>query len=186
MPIELEKLHAKIMTCTNCVLSETRENVVPGSGNLDADIMFVGEAPGAKEDKLGIPFVGAAGKFLDEMLGAINLKREDVFITNIVKCRPPGNRDPEDKEKEMCSLYLDLQMELMKPKLIITLGRHAMNYFLPELRISEAHGNLKRKDNQVFLPLYHPAAALYNGSLRKTLLKDFKLIPKILETIDEF
>jgi len=159
------------------------KQLVPGVGNADTDIVFVGEAPGAREDEIGEPFVGAAGKFLDEMLGTIDLKRADIFITNIVKYRPPNNRDPLPAEIKAMMPYLLEQIKIIQPKLVVLLGRHAMNVFLPELRISEAHGKPVRKNGQVYLPLFHPAAALYNGGLRQTLVDDFALIPAILQKI---
>lgn len=167
-------------------------NPVPGEGNANAELMFIGEAPGAQEDKQGRPFVGASGKFLAEMLESIGLKREDVFITNIVKFRPPENRDPKPEEIKACMPILFEQIEVIRPKLLIFLGRHSMNVFFPKLKISEAHGemvktNVQNPDGSEFeqncLPLYHPAAALYNGSMRKVLLKDFAKIPKLLEII---
>lgn len=164
-------------------LREGAKQLVPGDGNPNAEIVFVGEAPGAREDEQGVPFVGAAGKFLDEMLASINLKRADVFITNIVKYRPPNNRDPESTEIAAMIPYLLEQIKVIQPKLVVFLGRHAMNVFLPELKISTAHGKPVRKNGQVFLPLFHPAAALYNGSMRATLLEDFALIPQILQKI---
>jgi uracil-DNA glycosylase len=157
--------------------------LVFGVGSADAQIVFVGEAPGANEDKQGEPFVGAAGKFLNEMLASIGLRREDVYITNIVKYRPPGNRDPEPEEIAAFVPYLRRQIEVIRPKLVVFLGRHAMNVFLPELKISQAHGKPVRKGGQVYLPLFHPAAALYNGDMRVTLMADFGLIPAILEKI---
>ncbi|MCK5027081.1 MAG: uracil-DNA glycosylase, partial [Candidatus Pacebacteria bacterium] len=179
---ELLQIEEKIKTCQLCSLAEKRDNAVPGAGNFDADIIFIGEGPGAKEDKIGEPFVGAAGKFLDEMLASIKLKRTDIFITNVVKCRPPGNRDPLPDEVSMCTEnYLWRQLELIDPKIIVTLGRHAMHRFLPaDRKISQDHGKLfelkspKTGRNFNILPLYHPAAALYNGGMRETLLKDFK------------
>jgi DNA polymerase len=182
---KLEEIHNRILSCNKCGLCKGRKQAVPGNGNPNSDILFIGEAPGAKEDEQGVPFVGAAGKFLGEMLATIGMKKEDVFITNIVKCRPPKNRDPEKKEKDICSPYLQEQVEAMDAKLIVTLGRHSMNYFLPTCKISQDHGKLKRKDGKFYLPLYHPAAALYNGSLRETLIEDFSLIPKILKKIEE-
>ena len=187
---ELENLNQEISNCTKCSLHSTRTNTVPGMGSPNADLMFIGEAPGANEDKQGLPFVGAAGKFLDEMLQSIGLQRADIFIGNVLKCRPPGNRDPEQEEVSMCWPYLEKQICLIKPKLIVTLGRHAMNRFLPDMRISRDHGQPKRyrgiySKMQIYFPLYHPAAALYNGSLRKTLLDDFQKIPKVLELIDQ-
>ncbi|HSX41040.1 MAG TPA: uracil-DNA glycosylase [Candidatus Saccharimonadales bacterium] len=164
-------------------LAAGAKQLVMGDGNPDADIVFIGEAPGAKEDEQGIPFVGAAGKFLNEMLASIGLERSDIYITNIVKYRPPGNRDPLPEEKAAFMPFLETQLEIIQPKLIVFLGRHSMNVFLPELRISQAHGRAFRKDGKVFLPLYHPAAALYNGGMRQQLMDDFANIPKILEKI---
>lgn len=182
---ELQKIADQIVADNVCPhLAESATNLVPGEGSADAQVMFVGEAPGAKEDISGKPFVGAAGKFLNEMLATINLQREDVFITSIVKYRPPGNRDPKQEEREAFTPYLLKQIEVIKPKLVVLLGRHAMSVFLPELAIGTAHGQIQRKDNKVFLPLYHPAAALYNGSLRQTLVEDFSKIPKILKQLN--
>ncbi len=186
---ELEKLNKRMLACTKCTLRNSCNQVVPGAGSAKAEIMFVGEAPGKKEDELGVPFMGAAGKFLDEMLGIIKLKREDVYIANTVKCRPPENRDPSQEEKDICWKWLEKQISIVAPKIIVTLGRHSMNLFLPELKISEAHGKALYKyfpglGKQVFFTLYHPAAALYNGGMRQTLIKDFKKIPKILAQIN--
>ena len=173
-------------------IAKTCQNPVPGEGNPDAELMFIGEAPGAQEDKLGRPFVGASGQFLGEMLETIGLKREDVFITNIVKFRPPNNRDPQPAEITACLPSLMAQIEAIGPKLVVFLGRHSLNVFFPELKISQAHGQAVKKTlkygtnqklTQVFLPLYHPAAALYNGSMRTTLIEDFGKIPKILALI---
>jgi DNA polymerase len=170
-------------------IAKTCITPVPGEGDPEADIMFVGEAPGAQEDREGRPFVGASGKFLGEMLESIGLKREQVFITNIVKFRPPDNRDPSKEEIKACLPYLLEQIQVMKPTLVVFLGRHSMNVFFPELKISEAHGHaLKRTvkvgdlelKDQVFLPLYHPAAALYNGGMRATLQEDFAKMPAII------
>ncbi len=164
-------------------LAKTATHLVMGEGNPDADIMFIGEAPGASEDKLGRPFVGAAGRVLDELLAGIGLARDNVFITSILKYRPPGNRDPEPEEKAAFLPYLERQIEVIEPKLTVFLGRHSMNSFLPELKISQAHGKPVRKDGQVYLPLFHPAAALYNGSMKQTLVDDFALIPAILKKL---
>jgi DNA polymerase len=164
-------------------LRATATQIVPGAGNPDAEIMFIGEAPGAKEDQLGIPFVGAAGKFLDTMLAEIGMTRDDIFITNIVKYRPPNNRDPLPDEITTSIPYLKRQIAIVEPKLIAFLGRHSMSVFLPELKISQAHGKPVRKDGQVYLPLYHPAAALYNPGMREALLDDFKLIPAIIKKL---
>lgn len=166
-----------------------------GDGNPDADIVFIGEAPGKNEDEQGLPFVGAAGKFLNEMLGTIGLERKDIYITNIVKYRPPNNRDPLPEEKQAFLPYLQAQLEVIQPKILVTLGRHSTNCFLPDLQISKAHGEPKRiklalhhdKTKSlpiVILPLYHPAAALYNGGMRQTLLDDFANIPLILKKLN--
>jgi uracil-DNA glycosylase len=161
--------------------------LVFGDGNDDADVVFIGEAPGKNEDEQGKPFVGAAGKFLNEMLEGIGLKREDIYITNIVKYRPPNNRDPLPEEKKAFWPYLVRQLDVIQPKLVVTLGRHSMEYFLPNQKISAIHGEPKRiqfgERKQVIMPLFHPAAALYNGGMRQTLLDDFSRIPTILEKI---
>lgn len=181
----LDEIATRIASCEVCPeLCQSIKNPVPGEGDPQAQIMFVGEAPGAREDETGRPFVGAAGKFLEEMLETIGLTREQVFITNIVKYRPPGNRDPQPEEIKACLPFLLAQIKVIEPKLIVFLGRHSMNVFFPELRISAAHGRPVRRSGQVFLPLYHPAAALYNGAMRATLLEDFTKIPKILEQIN--
>lgn len=185
---QLQQLNEKMAKCSQCALRPGCKNVVPGEGSAEAEIMFIGEGPGAKEDELGRPFVGAAGKFLDEMLNIINLKREDIYIANVVKCRPPGNRDPSPEEAAVCWPWLLEQIKIIEPKLIVTLGRHSMERFLPNQKISQVHGKAMRKETpgigkQVFYTLYHPAAALYNGSMREVLIKDFKRIPKVLEAI---
>lgn len=186
----LQNIHKKWMEECDCDLKETATQPVPGHGSASAEIVFIGEAPGKQEDKLGIPFVGAAGKFLDEMLGKINLKREDIYITNIVKYRPPNNRDPLPEEKAACREWLLEELKIISPKLIIFLGRHAMNNFFPELQIGKAHGKLlikpfKGMSTKYFFPLYHPAAALYDGSMREVLMTDFKKIPKVLKEIEK-
>lgn len=164
-------------------LRQSATQLVFGDGNPDAELVFIGEAPGKNEDIQGKPFVGAAGKFLDEMLAMIDLKRPDVYITNIVKYRPSGNRDPYPDEKQIFLPYLKSQLEVIQPVLVVTLGRHSLNCFLPDLSISQCHGQPKRFKDQVYLPLFHPAAALYNGSMRQTLIDDFALIPAIIEKI---
>jgi DNA polymerase len=164
-------------------LAAQATQLVFGEGNPDADIVFIGEAPGKKEDLKGVPFIGAAGKFLDEMLGLINLKREHIYITNIVKYRPPNNRDPLPQEKSAFLPYLESQLEVIQPKLVVTLGRHSLNCFLPDLQIGMVHGQPKRLNGRVYLPLFHPAAALYNGGMRQTLIDDFEQIPTILTKI---
>ena len=164
-------------------LAAQATQMVFGDGNIDTDIVFIGEAPGKNEDIQGKPFVGAAGKFLNEMLEMIGLKREDIYITNIVKYRPPNNRDPLPDEKEAFLPYLQTQLEIIKPALVVTLGRHSLNCFLPDLQISQAHGQPKRYKGMVYLPLFHPAAALYNGAMRQTLIDDFALIPTTIKKI---
>ena len=187
---KLSQLNEKMINCSQCILRSGCKNVVPGEGSANAEIMFIGEGPRQKEDELGRPFVGAAGKFLDEMLGIINLKREEVYIANIVKCRPPQNRDPLPEEAAECWPWLIEQIRIIQPKLIVTLGRHSMERFLPNQKISQIHGRAMRREiddigKQVFYTLYHPAAALYNGSMRELLIKDFKRIPKVIEKIKE-
>lgn len=182
----LEQIMADIVSDNICPdLAQEATNLVMGDGNVDADIVFIGEAPGKKEDELGLPFMGASGKFLNEMLDEIGLSRKDVYITNIVKYRPPKNRDPLKSEKQSFLPYLVRQLDVIKPKVIVTLGRHSMECFLPEQKISETHGeaipiNFHGLDT-VVLPLYHPAAALYNGSLRSTLMHDFTKLLKIID-----
>lgn len=184
----LKHIADEIRVCEKCPLAEWRLNAVPGSGSGKSRIVFIGEGPGAQEDKTGVPFVGAAGKFLDEMLADVGMKRDDVFITNIVKCRPPGNRDPEPDEAAVCTgTFLWRQLEAIKPKLIVTLGRHAMYRFISaDKKIGDVHGkqftftSLKTGKMFSILPLYHPAAALYNGSMRKILKNDFKKILRAL------
>lgn len=181
---ELDKVKADILKQKICPeLAASATQLVFGDGSPNAPIVFIGEAPGKNEDKQGLPFVGAAGKFLNEMLGNIGLGRNDVYITNIVKYRPPANRDPAPEEKTAFLPFLRRQLEIIKPKLVVTLGRHSMECFLPRLKISDCHGQPKRLRGQVYLPLFHPAAALYNGSMRQTLLDDFARIPKILAKI---
>ena len=181
-----------MLACSACILRKACSRVVPGEGSAETEILFIGEAPGKKEDETGRPFVGAAGKFLDEMLGIIHLKRENIYIANICKCRPPENRDPLPEEITTCWPWLLEQIKIIQPKLIVTLGRHSMERFLPsagrQKKISQLHGTLIIKTipeigKQNFYTLYHPAAALYNGSMRETLIQDFKKIPKILEKI---
>lgn len=192
---QLDVLQQQILDDKVCPeLAATATQLVFGDGNPDADIVFIGEAPGKNEDEQGIPFVGAAGKFLNEMLGMINLKREDIYITNIVKYRPPNNRDPLPEEKKAFLPYLQAQLEIIQPKVVVTLGRHSTNCFLPDLQISKIHGEPKRirlqmKQNNdtlevVILPLYHPAAALYNGAMRQTLIDDFQGIPTIITKLE--
>lgn len=186
--ILLEQLRFEILEKNICPnLAVQAKNLVMGDGNPDADIVFIGEAPGKKEDEQGKPFVGAAGKFLDSMLAAAELDRSDVYITNIVKYRPPSNRDPSPEEKQAFWPYLSKQLEIIDPKAIVTLGRHSMEFFLPDTKISQIHGHAVKKQVKfqdgsthewLIVPLYHPAAALYNGSLRQTLIDDFLKVPR--------
>ena len=181
---KLDALKQEILDKDICPeLAKTAKQLVFGDGNPSADIVFIGEAPGKNEDEQGKPFVGAAGKFLNEMLEMIDLKREDIYITNIVKYRPPNNRDPLPEEKSAFLPFLQQQLEIIEPKLIVTLGRHSMDVLLPGLKISQVHGEPKHHDGNVYLPLFHPAAALYNGGLRQTLIDDFARIPDILKKI---
>lgn len=187
---ELDHLKADILAKDICPeLAAQATQLVMGDGNLDAQIVFIGEAPGKKEDESGQPFVGAAGKFLNEMLAQAGLERSDVYITNIVKYRPPNNRDPLPAEKKAFWPYLLRQLQIIQPKVVITLGRHSMEYFLPDMKISQIHGQQKRikfGDGQlVIIPLYHPAAALYNGSMRQTLIDDFLLVPSIIKQLHD-
>lgn len=186
----IDELKNKIIENNICPdLAAQATQLVMGDGNLDADIVFIGEAPGKNEDEQGLPFVGAAGKFLNEMLAAAGMARSDVYITNVVKYRPPNNRDPLPEEKAAFLPYLLRQLEIINPKAIITLGRHSMEYFLPDARISQVHGRAVRKKvvyhdktshEWLIIPLYHPAAALYNGSMRQTLIDDFVRVPEII------
>jgi uracil-DNA glycosylase family 4 len=164
-------------------LAASATQLVFGDGNPDAEVVFIGEAPGKNEDLQGKPFVGAAGQFLNDMLEMIDLKRDDVYITNIVKYRPPDNRDPFPEEKQVFLPYLESQLEVIQPLIVVTLGRHSLNCFLPDLQISKVHGQPKRYKGRIYLPLFHPAAALYNGAMRQTLIDDFALIPPIIQKI---
>lgn len=186
----LKKVNAFWTEHCTCTLRESATQAVPGSGNTDAQILFIGEAPGKKEDIQGVPFIGSAGKFLGEMLASIKLNREDIFITNVVKYRPPENRDPSPEEKEACREWLVDQVRVIDPVLIVTLGRHAMENFIQDKKISEVHGKvfcvtLQDLGTRNFFCLYHPAAALYNGGLREALKKDFKKIPRLLKKIQK-
>jgi uracil-DNA glycosylase len=181
--ISIEELDKQIKDCTKCDLCKARIQAVPGDGSFKADILFIGEAPGAREDEKGIPFCGPAGKFLDELLSSISLSRKDIYITNMVKCRPPSNRDPEPEEIETCRDWLDKQIELINPKIIVVLGRHSMAKFMPNKKISQIHGKVFRQKemNRFIVAFYHPAVALYNGSMRKVLLDDFQVLKKVLD-----
>lgn len=184
----LQELHQYFADTCACELKISATQPVFGHGNPNTEIVFIGEAPGKSEDEKGIPFVGAAGKFLDEMLAKANLKRDDIYITNIVKYRPPNNRDPLPAEIAACEEWLHTELNFIKPRVIVTLGRYSLNHFIPDVKISEVHGNAFRRNvpglgKQVFFALYHPAAALYNGGMRETLIKDFLKVPKLVKQL---
>ena len=184
IPPELAQLHAEVRACKSCGLHATRTQAVPGVGPCPADIMIVGEAPGFNEDRQGEPFVGAAGKLLDTLLARIGLSRSDVYITNVLKCRPPMNRDPMPNEAEACAPYLQRQLELVKPKVLLILGRHALERLLPgQGSISRIHGSLIQRGAVAYVPLYHPAAALHNGSLVADLEHDFDQVRRYLDRV---
>ncbi len=177
----LSELCQQIVTCQKCeTLARQRTQVVPGDGAEDADIMFVGEAPGWHEDQQGRPFVGPAGQYLNQLIASINLKREQVYITNVVKCRPPGNRDPLPAEILACRKWLEGQTELIRPKVVVTLGRYSMAMFFPGKSISKIHGSTQKQDNVIYYAMYHPAAALHQQSLRQTIAADMLKIPSLL------
>jgi uracil-DNA glycosylase family 4 len=186
VPDSLEKIVEEIKACEACGLHFSRARIVPGEGPEDAQIMFIGEGPGFHEDQQGRPFVGAAGKFLEELLAMIGLSREDVYITNVVKCRPPGNRDPRQDEIDACQHYLDRQIALIRPKIIVTLGRFSMARYFPNAKISQIHGQARKIDGVLYYPMYHPAAALHQGSLRPRVEEDMAKIPDLIDRIDEF
>lgn len=177
---ELEKLNTSVEGCQRCELSKNRINAVPGHGIYDASVMFVGEAPGKNEDGQGLPFVGRAGKLLDQLLLMVPLLREDIFITNLVKCRPPSNRDPEPIELKTCSSFLNKQIGIIDPKVIVTLGRFSMNYFYENGKISRDHGKFIQLNRRILVPLYHPAAALRNPNLKQIMSRDIQKIPQAI------
>ncbi len=179
----LAKIATEIAACTACNLHQGRTQTVPGDGNAQAEIMFVGEAPGFHEDKQGLPFVGASGRYLEQLLEMIGLHRKDVFITNVVRCRPPQNRDPLRPELEACNDYLDQQIAVIQPKVIATLGRYSMARFFPSGKISKIHGQPKFADGRIYYPLFHPAAVLRNPSLRPVMEEDFMRMKRY---VDEF
>ena len=179
---QLLEIHGRIRACVACRLHRTRTQAVPGYGPVEARIMAVGEAPGEKEDQAGRPFVGAAGNLLTELVESIGLSRRDIYITNTVRCRPPGNRDPEPDEVSACSHFLDEQITLIRPDVILVLGRHALQRLLPgSAGISRLHGERVVRAERVYVPLYHPAAALYNGALRETLFADMRRVRAYLD-----
>jgi DNA polymerase len=176
----LQEVATEVSTCTKCKLCKGRTRAVPGEGNPDAKILFIGEGPGFHEDKQARPFVGPAGQFLDELLASINLRRGDVFITNVVKCRPPNNRDPEPEEIAACNDYLDRQIEALNPRVIVTLGRYSMAKFFGGERITAIHGRARKRDGRLCIAMYHPAAGLHQASLKDVIREDFKKIPLII------
>jgi len=176
----LSELYEEIALCQQCEIAKYRTKIVPGEGAEDADIMFIGEAPGWHEDQQGRPFVGPAGQYLDQLLASINLKREQVYIANVIKCRPQGNRDPLPTEIRNCRKWLDRQIELIRPKMIVTLGRYSMAMFFPGKSISKIHGTSQKRDNTIYFAMYHPAAALHRQSLRQTIETDMHKIPSLL------
>ena len=178
---QLEQIAKEVNTCTKCALHYSRKNGVPGEGPADAEIMFIGEGPGFHENEQGRPFVGAAGRFLDELLATINMDRSNVFIGNVVKCRPPSNRDPQPEEISACGAYLERQIQAIKPKVIVTLGRFSMNYFLPNAKISDVHGQAMKSKGRLIVAMYHPAAALHQRSLRPTIEADFARLPEMIK-----
>ena len=177
----LQEIDRLVAACTDCALHQGRRNAVPGEGDPNAELMFIGEGPGAQEDAQGRPFVGAAGGFLEELLRSIGLTRRQVYIANMVKCRPPQNRDPLPEEMGACSKYLNRQIELIAPLLIVTLGRFSLARFFPGEGITRARGRLRERDGRRIYPIMHPAAALYRQEMRGLIVEDFKRIPDILE-----
>jgi DNA polymerase len=185
----LQQIHEEVQTCSKCGLHFSRKHGVSGAGPADADIMFIGEGPGFHENETGIPFVGGSGRFLDELLENIGMKREEVFIGNVVKCRPPGNRDPQADELAACDPYLERQISAINPKVIVTLGRFSMAKFMPHAKISEVHGQAMNIRGRLIVAMYHPAAALHQRSLRQVLEADFARLPDLIaqaEAIPEY
>lgn len=180
MTTSLEKIANDVTNCVACDLHRTRTLSVPGEGPANATIMLIGEGPGKNEDLQGRPFVGQAGKLLTDLLAQANLTREDVFICNVVKCRPPMNRDPQPEEISACGLYLDAQIAAIKPKIIVTLGRFSMGKFFPKVKISQVHGKMKQVGDMFVIPMFHPAAALHQPNLKSTIMEDFANLPKLL------
>jgi DNA polymerase len=176
----LREVAVEVATCAKCGLCKGRIKAVPGEGNPNARVLFIGEGPGFQEDKQGRPFVGPAGQFLDELLASINLRRSDVFITNVVKCRPPNNRDPEPEEIAACNDYLDRQIAAIQPRVIVTLGRFSMAKFFGSEKISSIHGRARKKDGYICIAMYHPAAGLHQASLKDVIRQDFKKIPVVI------
>jgi uracil-DNA glycosylase family 4 len=181
----LQEVTSQVMICERCNLCKTRKNAVPGTGPSQAEILFIGEGPGHNENESGLPFVGAAGKFLTDMLSAAGYERSAVFITNVVKCRPPDNRDPLPEELEACAGYLERQIAAINPVIIVTLGRFSMARYFTNVRISEIHGRPKWIDGRLIIPMFHPAAALHQPPLRKTIEQDFSRLPHWINKVKE-
>lgn len=183
-PVDMLKdIERQVAICENCALHHSRKNAVPGEGPANAQVFFIGEGPGFHENEQGRPFVGQAGKFLDELLQKAGLNREKVFITNVVKCRPPKNRDPLPEELRACSKYLEQQIEAINPQVIVTLGRYSMERFFLNVRISHIHGRPKWVKGRLVVPMYHPAAALHQPSLRSTIEEDFVRLPEWVQQV---
>jgi len=182
---ELKAIAEEVKVCTQCKLYQGATNAVPGEGPANAEIMFIGEGPGFHEDRQGRPFVGAAGKFLEELIGYIGLKREQVFIANVVKHRPPSNRDPEADELEACAGFLERQIKAINPKVIVTLGRFSMARFFPGAKISSIHGQAKKVDGRLVVAMFHPAAALHQPSLKQAVIDDFKKLPALITSAEK-
>ncbi|HUV45846.1 MAG TPA: uracil-DNA glycosylase [Dehalococcoidia bacterium] len=176
----LTELYQEIANCRDCELAKYRTKVVPGEGREDADLLFIGEAPGWHEDQQGRPFVGPAGAFLDQLLASIGLSREQVYIANVIKCRPPQNRDPLPAEIQACCRWLDRQIEIIRPRMIITLGRYSLARYFPNESIGKIHGKARKLGDIIYYPMYHPAAALHQGSLRRIIEADVLQIPQVL------
>ena len=177
----ISKIAEEVSVCTNCALHESRKKSVPGEGPANAEIMFIGEGPGFHENEQGRPFVGAAGKFLDQLLAQAGVTRADVFIGNVVKCRPPGNRDPLPEELAACDIHLEAQIKVINPSIIVTLGRFSMNKFIPGAKISAIHGQMRKVGDRFVIPMFHPAAALHQAALKPAILADFAKLPELLK-----
>jgi DNA polymerase len=177
----LKQIAGEVSVCTSCVLHKTRKKSVPGEGPANSEIMFIGEGPGMNENEQGRPFVGAAGNFLNQLLAQANLKREEVWIGNVVKCRPPDNRDPMPEELAACNIYLERQIEALNPSIIVTLGRFSMGKFMPGAKISAVHGQMRKIGERFVIAMFHPAAALHQPQLKATILADFAKLPQLLD-----
>ncbi len=177
----LAQVAKDVSVCTKCELHRSRKKAVPGEGPTHAEIMFIGEGPGFHENEQGRPFVGAAGQFLDQLLAQASVTRADVWIGNVVKCRPPGNRDPLPEELAACDVYLEAQINAINPSIIVTLGRFSMNKFLPGAKISAVHGQMRKVGDRYVIPMFHPAAALHQAALKPAILGDFAKLPELLK-----